>query len=803
MHKMWYLVLGLLVICLAGCEIWQSTPPAPTLAPLPERIVDARAISALLEGLVPDHPRLVFRPRPDGQTRTFAKVRELFKANTTFRDYFQPILDRPDGECAAEVLAAKWICTGDDRFARLAIAKLLNDPMPTTGESGYYSRVWAAALAYDWLYNHPLMTAPARRRIEAKLALIIEAELRDLEDTGPAVWHGRNQYANNTLIAALSLSHHPRRQEYLRRAMAHYIDAVRALALVEAWPEGPPYWIYNRAVPYALAADCVRSALGTTEVAGFDLLKVLKPVAYWQLYMLLPDGRLVHHGDGGTPALRSGQPWQVSADYYARYTGEPTLFAAADLIRPGTGKRSYHPTGMGWMVVCAYDPEMSVPSDYDSDHPEQFLEAHLPTARLFGRQTTGIAYFRSSWAKASPTIISFKAGDLFAHHGHYDQGAFTIYKQAPLATFGGRYGDYFSPYRVGYYIQTVAVNSMLVLCPGEYGHWLRSHSQFDSLSGGQRVVMATGSDIDSVKHWQVNQNSGRYYEAADIIAYQSVPGDYDYVAADITAAYNSTRWTEPGNVAKLSEVVRYLVYLHELDCVVVFDRVRSTDPSYRKRWLLHLLEKPETEDERIIKGKADNGILGTTDSHLVTTVGEARLFHQILLPEKKRVYKIGGTDYASYVESDGDGSRWNGQNLSMTGREPEWRHALWRIEVEPAVPATEDIFLNVLWPRGAEVQQVPTASLAAGDVGSVPLRIEDEMLVFPRHADHREGQFTFDVPEGIERVRVFGAMPDVIYSVFAQGAASATLKATVEGVLSFSPPAGPAGSVTVQYQPHH
>ena len=109
-----------------------------------------------------------------------------------------------------------------------------------------------------------------------------------------------------------------------------------------------------------------------------------------------------------------------------------------------------------------------MPADYDAAHAADYLNSHLPKSRLFGRDTLGQAFFTTGWGDPQATWVAFNAGDVFAHHGHYDQGAFEIYRGSPLAIRSGLYEDYFGDYRLGYYVQTVSVNSLLIDAPGEF-----------------------------------------------------------------------------------------------------------------------------------------------------------------------------------------------------------------------------------------------------------------------------------------------------------------------------------------------
>ena len=128
----------------------------------------------------------------------------------------------------------------------------------------------------------------------------------------------------------------------LRRAAAHYIDALRALQYSEGWPEGASYWIYNRAGPYPLAADCLMSATGLETIDGIPIRQVMRKIGLWQLYQYAPNGTFEPYGDS-SGSLRLGRTgwWSLTTDHYARLSREPALMAAGDYFR----NRSPHPYG--------------------------------------------------------------------------------------------------------------------------------------------------------------------------------------------------------------------------------------------------------------------------------------------------------------------------------------------------------------------------------------------------------------------------------------------------------------------------
>jgi hypothetical protein len=745
----------------------------------------------------PDHPRLGFRPEGTPGARTFATVRELYRSDETFRSYFLPAQAEAEKEAAEPpydplLQAACWVATGEERFAQAAMTGLLETELKTTAQSSYYSPVWQFALAYDWLFNHPEMTPERRARIEAKIADVLEQEVAHLDGGYSVVWHGRTQMANNSLVAALALSVGPRAGSLQRRALEHYADAMRALALAEGWPEGTGYWIHNRAFPFALASDCYRTATGADRVGDTDIPSVIRTIGLWQLYSLAPDLSFARYGDCWEDGLRVGPGlWQPVVDYYARITGDPDAIAVSDFFRVQS-KRHYHAGRYGWSAVLAYDPALPMPEGYDAAKPEQYLNAHLPHSRLFGRHTLGEAFLTDGWGDPNAPWIAFKAGDVMAHHGHYDQGSFMVYRGSPLAVKSGRYVDYFGDYRLGYFTQTVAANSLLIHAPGEFGGFSRAAGNYDAVTGGQRPVMPTGSHIVSTDDWLNNLYRGRHYAAAEILTFDSGEG-FDYLAADLTRAYNSTLYAEPGDPAKVAEVSRRFLYLREPQAIVVLDRVVTTDPAYRVQWLLHTPAKPETPAERPVEGTSDDGILTTADRWLRVAYENGELFQQAILPEQGQILKIGGPHYRHWVEGPQ-----GGVNLEPAGEHHEEpnSYGLWRVQIEAPVGATEHVLLNVLWPRPTGAPAPAPARLVAQGEGRTVLAVGDWVVVLV-DPGRRAGPFSYTAPEGTRQHLVVGLPGRSGWSVTSPEGEVA-MAASVEGSLSF---AGGAGEVSLGFRP--
>ncbi|MGB8330485.1 MAG: hypothetical protein WCE62_10190, partial [Polyangiales bacterium] len=694
------------------------------------------------------HPRLVFRGEGSpGPGRTFNDLRRLYRTDRFFQETFREAFKACEEPSHPAMAAACWIVSGEDRYAAAA-ARLLDEAKITESGSGSYSNVWSFALAWDWLYDHPALSRGVRERSAARIAERLKRELAQLDDTVMALWHGRNQAANGAMVAALALAGLPGQKQNLSRAAGHFAASLRALDFSEGWPEGPSYWIYNRALPYALAVDCFMTATGVESLDGIGVHGVMRKIGLWTLYSFGPNGIFEPYGDSAR-SLRLGETgiWEASADYFARLSRDPGVAAGSDYLRSRSpapyGKRPVH-----WYAALAYDPSARPRGGYDPRRPELWLRVNMPQSMLFGRDTLGVAFMRGVWGDPNELFVSFKVGDMLAHHDHYQVGHFSIQMGGLLAPLTGIYGGtpYTGAYRLGYAIQTVASNSLLILTPGETSQALfaQPNRPWTALSGGQRVINPTGFDCLHVEDFKRLLNAGRHLERATIKAFESIPGKLDYIAADITAAYNSTFYAEPGAAAKVSRVTRQFVYLRREKAFVVFDRVETIRPEYTPKFLLHSLAKPRTASERLIAGpSADDGILETGDRKIQIETERGVLTQIILLPEKARTLKIGGPNYSGYVEADGDQRNgFNGTNLDpgpdkdTTSAKPK---GLWRVEVEPEGEGTSHRFLNVLLPRlAADRSANPEVQMLEAGENAVAVKVGGSAVVFSRDGGRLE-----------------------------------------------------------------
>ncbi len=282
--------------------------------------------------------------------------------------------------------------------------------------------------------------------------------------------------------------------------------------------------------------------------------------------------------------------------------------------------------------------------------PPPFKPERLPRARHF--ENMGQIFMRSGTGPED-TYCLFTCGGVLSQHRHYDALNFVIYHKGHLALDSGtRYDEVKNgQHLANYFAQTVAHNCVVVHQPGEppARYW---GGKVEGNHGGQHKQLGS-----VVKAFETNDR-------------------YVYVAGDATACYLHgavKREGQPDLPEKVSLVTRQLVFLLP-NHFVIFDRVASTDASYRKDWLLHLAHQPLIEGRTI---RAD---------HV-----QGRMFCRTLLPADATLTPVGGPGKEFWAA----GKNWaiekgklKPENLAMMGQ--------WRVEVTPGEARTDDLFLHVI-----------------------------------------------------------------------------------------------------------
>jgi len=373
-----------------------------------------------------------------------------------------------------------------------------------------------------------------------------------------------------------------------------------------------------------------------------------------------------------------------------------------------------------------------------------------PKAELFGRGASNTLYLRSSW-QPDATYISYRAGHNFTHHGHYDAGHFTLFKGESLVVNSSNYGDYTGKNRLNYAIRTVAKNSLLIQRSGE----IVNPNQFfkdNVAAGGQRITLPTGSAIRSPQHWQDNLYKGQHLAAAELEQFTSTD-DYTYIQSDLTAAYNNSEYDKTNTVGKVEKVQRALLYLNKEDILLVHDRISTTDPTYRAKWLLHSLNKPQVSNEQTLVGNKSNGIISSISQHSLIQEKNSSLKISILLPQNATQHLVGGKNYLYYVEADGDDTALDGTNMNEGSSEKPWfEKANWRTEIFSESPTRQQRFLIALAPSVDGPHPIEALPLFSSDKQSYGALLKTSAVIFSQE----QPSFSIDLPASVKRLYLVG-----------------------------------------------
>lgn len=658
----------------------------------------------------PTHPRIV------------AIDSERLGGRPLLDHYREAGLQAPKPPCGTRdylLAAICWTVTADNGQAVQAIASLRNISIFDAADvhegssADSYSNAWRVALAYDLLFNHPSFGASAKGFVEHELEKALRRQLLALDGDYLSLWHSRSTTAHIAFLTAIVLSQNsPERADLFRRAQAHFIESMKALALTEGWPEGYNYWINSRGFLAALAANAY--ALGLDDARNEALVKkALSRAAYWTIYETRPDNRIEGLGDEG-PRVDLKDETRRVVDLIARLTRDPVLSAYSRYL--ATLNRESYYRGHAWSFFIANDPTVRPVAEPDKKSL-RFLDGILPTADIFGPGALDRVLLRSGWGP-NDTFISFRAGRTFTHHGHYDAGHFSLFKGGPLAINSSVYGgNVFAPNRLNYSIRTVAKNSLLILRPGEE---VRPNRFFDRnvAAGGQRITMPTGSAIVSLADWYERLSKGRTAAGGRITSFVNLPPLFAYAGSDLTDAYNTPAVDAGGSGGKVRRVNRKLLYLYGQDLLIVSDSIDAVEAGYTKKWLLHTTDRPELDNVRILKGGTSSGIMTSRSDHVVVRSRGSSLLVTRLLPKDAAIRLVGGPDYQYYVETDGDDSDLDGTNFVAGATNRRWFDVgRWRIEVQPGAARKHDRFLMVLAPSVGPVRRGEARLLSVSDDG--------------------------------------------------------------------------------------
>jgi len=605
----------------------------------------------------PDRPRLYLRPEHAAELRArrdhpvLAPVVERLEYLARRREHFKLEWD-----------AVEYLIDGNRELGRETVERALallkkselpdrNDACRVTGRM-----MVTGAIVYDWLY--PLLTEEEKQefiRELIRLAKTLECGYPPTRQ-GSVTGHSSEAMIMRDMISAgiAIYDEYPEMYDLAAgRFFREHLPARNWLYDGHAYHQGDSYG------PYRFSWDTFPLWIFDRLGAGNVYNPEQSQVPYLWVYKTRPDGQRLRAGDTFLHSTSRGSPWGVGAGAMltASYYGDGTLLS--HYIAQDGNRDNEVIFELLWRDVDLKPKPI----------------ADLPRTRYFG-PPFGWMVARTGWDDRS-VIAEMKINEVnFANHQHMDAGAFQIYYQGALAVDSGVYtgssGRYGSPHCRNYYWRTIAHNCLLIHDPGEE---FRSRSGYGN-DGGQRLP--NGRSEPRTLDALLDPENG--YRTGKVLAQGFGPDahtpDYSLLKGDVTAAYND----------KAREVVRSFVFLNLRDeqtpaALVVFDRVVSGNPDFKKYWLLHSLEEPQVSESGITIDRTEHG-------------GQGRLVLNTLLPElsNRETETIGGPGKEYWVFGENFANDQEPRRLERSSMEL----GSWRIQVSPKEASAENLLLNVM-----------------------------------------------------------------------------------------------------------
>lgn len=612
---------------------------------------------------------------------------------------------------AVEYNAMKYLLTGDVASGRLAIRTILNfmDTVVYAGIDTFRAigdTIHAAAVTYDWSY--PLLTSDEKTAFIAKLKTLAgQMEMGYPPVQGSSIrGHSSENILMKDLLAAGIAIYDEEPEMYnvsAIRFFAEFVPARNFWYLSGMHPQGDSYGFSVRLMP-ELWAQWMFARMGYPDV----FIDEQRDVLYRGLYLRRPDGQLMRDGD------TTLQNYSLPGSYWKYAPVVPLLGASyyKDPYLQGEFLRQYAMvTNLVTEILFA-----------DLDVPASPVD-ELPLTRYFGFPY-GTMIARTGWnmdgpeGRASDVVAEMKIGNYqFGNHQHLDMGSFQLYYKGALAIdsgmYQGKHGAYGSEHDNNYYKRTIAHNGMLVYDPAErfYAGWAND--------GGQLKPPEVENLTDLL---------GKQYYTGQVAGHQFGPDpaapDFSYIKGDLTAAYTD----------KVKQFKRSFMFLNLKDnshpaAMIVYDKVVSSDPNFKKYWLLHSMEEPVVTGNTTTIRRSEDGYGGKLVNETLLPQANNTVIEKIGGPGRE--FEVSGTNYLQ------EPSREPGQHTVEAGA--------WRVQISPQTPSETDHFLNVLQVMD-DNNASPLAVSAIDSDRMVGAAIADSVVLFSKSGDRETGALTFSVP---------------------------------------------------------
>ncbi|MBL7184962.1 MAG: heparinase II/III family protein [Phycisphaerae bacterium] len=624
---------------------------------------------AARHAVTPEHPRLL---------GSRERLQMLARQRQEAYERVVRVARQQEADDHAKMISMALVCAIEqdaqlgNRAVEMAI-KYVNGPI-RKGHTPFAHDLARCAIVYDLC--HEYWSEQQRGKFHEYMNKTVDANVRSETHVFHNGWYGYKQWGIG-LACYATYYENPRAPEILNALEQEWRSrAAPALELAGdggGWAEGYyiNYWLYEWLFFCEAARYCEGLDYYATAPGFFRNRAIASMFEAYPGIKTYNSRRPVPMGDGGGRTFGGDRDKVLSARRIL-----------VNYLRDDPGHRSVHAfnetTPRSAVGVYAYKDFLWRDETVKRGDLKDFKLSHISPG-------PGYVYARSSWDEDA-TYFFFKCGDRFTAHQHLDVGHFLIYKHEELAGDGGHYDSFGSSHDVNYHLRTIAHNTILVDDPSERWPAIRAGSVSGNDGGQHHRWPHHNGAVTDADAWRKDE---KLYDIADILAYED-RGGYVYVAGDCTQAYSPK---------KLEYFTRQIVLLRP-GTFVIFDRVCSKKPQFKKTWLLQAMKTPTR-----------------AGPDLIITNGRGRLFVQTLLPTDPQVKLVEGDRLYSY------GGKTYPPNRN-TGPAPQCR-----IEVSPSQQEAVDYFLHMLTATDADTGRVDRAKTHIDD-GRITVNIGDTNVTF-------------------------------------------------------------------------
>ncbi len=645
------------------------------------------------------------------------------------------------------------------------------------------------ALAFDWIYGG--LSSADRSTIMSNIKKWTDGAVNFLNTGGPDINHNYTymairSIAESGLILKGESGYDSVANGYLSVANTWLEGQGRALETFQAkggtWTEGNHYNYLEVFRHIILACHAYRTASNRDyfDIVASGYGNFLNKTARFYVYNMRPDFTWERIGDIGQYKCLPHNEIQYAIEALALGLSDPTtramLRSFCDDLMYYCGSAATH-RYYKWGMMLFYDKNIPSTPSY----------TQLPLATRMGAGTFEQVVFMGGWTE-DDTMITFISGNHFTDHQHFDKGHFQIYHKGGLTCDAGTYDSMYSSHHSNYACRTVAHNSLLVYNPSE------SFPSGYVNDGGQRVIR--GAQNHATWDAYLANLQTKHLDAADLEAYQfdAAGGRFSYARGELTGAYTN----------KVTDCSRQLLYLNQKDYLVVYDRVTSSDASFKKSWLLHSMQRPAVDTVSPPAGvtvypNPSVVMVDRTGSQNIgaqTVTYSGRLFFAPLLPAVNDLTAVGGAGYEYYV----DGTNYPPSGSAGAPREP----GNWRVELSPHNAATADQFLVAFEITDTSTPQMVDVGIVADGGGkAVGVKFDDasEEQIVLFSADQNGAPISlplsYTVTTSAPSYHVICELPPGVRIIADNGTSTKAAVAGAGGVAAFADEATGTHAVTI------